>query len=198
MKETKKANERRLNSPLFHKVFKGDGIYIGTGNDTLDKGIWTEVSSLDVFDEKDVDSQYITSFHEKEKFDFVYSSHCLEHMKNPFGALREWWELVKYGGYLVFTVPDEDLYEKGVFPSVYNKDHKWTFTIFKWESRSSVSIDIIELLSSIDDCRIIKMELVDTNYNYVDSKEVDKSRGDAEVSIEIVLLKIKDDYERIR
>jgi hypothetical protein len=27
-------------------------------------------------------------------------------------------------------VPDEDLYEQGVFPSTFNADHKWTFTVY--------------------------------------------------------------------
>jgi len=188
MRETQKANDRRLKSHLFHKVFSGDGIDIGSGNDLIDKTKWKNISSLKPFDKGDGDAQYITNHIEKGKYDFVYSSHCLEHMISPFVAIREWWELVKPGGYLIFSVPDEDLYEQGKFPSIYNCDHKHTFTIFKWGSWSKESVNIMELLSSLDDCKILKIELVDTHYNY-DLIGVDQSRGKTEVSIEVVLFK---------
>lgn len=67
--------------------------------------------------------------------DFVYSSHLLEHI--PFAAvpktLREWWRVLKHGGYLVLYVPDEDEYpkcrepERGIeeFERGCNPDHKW-------------------------------------------------------------------------
>jgi hypothetical protein len=42
-------------------------------------------------------------------------------------ALARWWELVRPGGFLVFTVPDEAMYEQGVWPSTFNTDHKWSF-----------------------------------------------------------------------
>ena len=39
-------------------------------------------------------------------------------------------------------VPDEDLYEQGQFPSTYNVDHKWTFTILKTTSWSPCSLNL--------------------------------------------------------
>ena len=33
--------------------------------------------------------------------DFVYSSHTLEHIEDYQAALREWWRVVKPGGYLI-------------------------------------------------------------------------------------------------
>jgi predicted SAM-dependent methyltransferase len=190
MKETRKAYNRRSKSPIFHKVFKGRGIDIGCGNNPLDKNMWKDITELEKFDKKQGqgDAQYITGLREKNKYDFVYSSHCLEHMIDPFAALKEWWQLVKKGGYLIFAVPDEDLYEEGVFPSRYNPDHKHTFTIFKWNSWSSKSIDIFKLLLSLDDCKILKIELVDTDYDY-NLNGVDQSRGKAEMAIEVILLK---------
>lgn len=39
-------------------------------------------------------------------YDFVLSSHCLEHTANPLGALREWRRVVRPGGHLVLLLPN--------------------------------------------------------------------------------------------
>jgi SAM-dependent methyltransferase len=39
-------------------------------------------------------------------FDFVLSSHCLEHVANPLAALREWRRVTRPGGHLVLILPD--------------------------------------------------------------------------------------------
>lgn len=187
MKETRKARKRRINSPLFQKIFKGKGVDIGSGRDPIDKSKWENITELELFEIQHGDAQHITDFLGEGMYDFVYSSHCLEHMVDPQGALIEWWKLVKKGGYFVLVVPDEDLYEQGFFPSRYNRDHKYTFTIYKNNSWSPKSINILDIIKSID-CKVIKVELIDTCYNY-DIKERDQSRGKAETSIEIILLK---------
>lgn len=56
--------------------------------------------------------------------DAVFSSHLLEHIKDYKAALKEWWRVIKRGGYLVLYLPDEDEYPKvGEFGA--NPDHKW-------------------------------------------------------------------------
>jgi SAM-dependent methyltransferase len=40
------------------------------------------------------------------RYDFLLSSHCLEHAANPLKALQEWVRIVKPGGTLVVIVPD--------------------------------------------------------------------------------------------
>ena len=57
--------------------------------------------------------------------DFVYSSHVLEHIKPEMSVacLREWWRLLKQGGYLILYLPHEDLYPK-VGTEGANPDHK--------------------------------------------------------------------------
>jgi hypothetical protein len=68
--------------------------------------------------------------------------------------------VVKPGGYLVVTVPDEDLYEQGLWPSTFNPDHKHTFTIYKTSSWSPVSINVLALLAGVGDrAEVIKVEL---------------------------------------
>ena len=100
-----------------------------------------------------------------EQFDFVFSSHCLEHMRDPRKALLQWWALVRPGGHLFFIVPDEDLYEQGVFPSRFNPDHKATFTISKESSWSPVSVNVRELALGLPDALLVSLILQDHGYD---------------------------------
>lgn len=44
----------------------------------------------------------------ENSFDFVFSSHVLEHFYNPLSALREWKRVVKNNGYIVAIVPSKN------------------------------------------------------------------------------------------
>jgi len=190
MRETTKAKRRRKRSYLFkERVFVGKGIDIGCAKDILRKRWFKGIISIEPFDIQDGDAQYINKCRDEGSYDFVYSSNCLEDMNEPVVALKNWFALVKEGGYLAFVVPDEDLYEQGVFPSKFNPAHKWTFTIFKENSWCTESINILDLLKNLENCRIIKIELIDTNYDYsVHNK--DQTLGNAEAFIEVVVQKV--------
>ena len=41
-------------------------------------------------------------------YDFVLSSHCLEHVANPLGALREWRRVTRPDGHLILILPDPE------------------------------------------------------------------------------------------
>src|SRR5262249_28128363 len=99
-----------------------------------------------------------------------------------------WITICKRGGHLIITVPDEDLYEQGVFPSTFNPDHKWTFTIAKERSWSPKSINVIQLLGHFAyEVDILKIELLDSGFVYGQERR-DQTRGAlAESSIEIIL-----------
>lgn len=159
---------------LEEKVFKGKGIDIGCGNDPI-------LDNVERFDIEDGDANQIEKY-VKKRFDFVFSSHCLEHMKNPYHTIQQWWSLVKDNGYLYLIVPDEDLYEHGHFPSKYNTDHKWTFSFLKQKNANVRSINIIELLSSLENARVLKLEVQDNNYNYL-LEETDQTLGNATAQI---------------
>lgn len=159
---------------LEEKVFKGKGIDIGCGNDPI-------LDNVERFDIEDGDANQIGKY-VKKQFDFVFSSHCLEHMKNPYHTIQQWWSLVKDNGYLYLIVPDENLYEHGHFPSKYNPDHKWTFSLLKQKNTNVRSINIIELLSSLKNARVLKLEVQDNNYNYL-LEETDQTLGNATAQI---------------
>lgn len=81
-------------------------------------------------------------------------------------ALSNWWRLVKPGGYLILVVPDEDLYEQGIWPSIFNNDHKATFRLDKVETWSPISYEIRSLIASLSNAEIIEAERQDAGYDY--------------------------------
>jgi glycosyltransferase involved in cell wall biosynthesis/SAM-dependent methyltransferase len=61
--------------------------------------------------------------------DAVFSSHCLEHAEDCEAAIKEWFRVLKTGGYLVLAVPHKYLYERRHRPpSRWNVDHRRFFT----------------------------------------------------------------------
>lgn len=71
-------------------------------------------------------------------FDWVFSSHLLEHIEDHKKALKEWWRLVKPGGYLILYLPHKDLYPN-IGDPWGNPDHKHDF----------VNDDIIEAMKEV-------------------------------------------------
>lgn len=64
-----------------------------------------------------------------ESVDAIYTSHCLEHISDYQGALRDWYRLLKVGGYLIVAVPHQYMFEKQRnLPSLSNHDHKRYYT----------------------------------------------------------------------
>ncbi len=61
--------------------------------------------------------------------DTVFSSHCLEHIDDFADVLRDWFRVIRIGGFIVIMVPHQFLYEKRVtLPSRFNADHKRFYT----------------------------------------------------------------------
>jgi SAM-dependent methyltransferase len=155
MNETTKA--KQYWGAIEKEATTGQGIDIGCGPDPVSPN----ARRFDIDDgDANVASQFV-----KEQFDFVYSSHCLEHMHNPKVTILDWWKLVRPGGYLFILVPDEDLYEQGVFPSRFNSDHKATFTVSKAQSWSPVSQNVLDLGRSLPDGEIVSLQLQDRGYD---------------------------------
>jgi SAM-dependent methyltransferase len=182
MKESTKSRARRESEGYFTKYLVGRGIDIGCGDDPV-------TEDCERWDKAQGDAQTLPGI-APASFDWVYSSHCLEHLIDPWGAVRRWCDVLKPGGYLLFAVPDEDLYEQGCWPSRFNQDHKWTFTtINKSKSWSPVSINVDKFVAGITDCRVIWVRLCDSGYDHSD-EIYDRTLGDAEAQIEALLQKL--------
>lgn len=133
-------------------ILAGEGLDIGAGQDPISPG-------ARVFDLEDGDAGRIDEY-VSEKFDYVFSSHCLEHMVDPVDALARWWKLVRPRGHLILLVPDENLYEQGYWPSIHNTDHKHTFRLGD-NTWSPVSICVPDLIRNLPDVHSWEFQLQD-------------------------------------
>src|ERR1043166_4384221 len=80
----------------------GKGIDIGCGDDPV------RPDAL-CFDLSQGDANRVTRFVQGiESFDYVFSSHCLEHMRDPGDAMQDWWKLVKPGSRMCSRQWDEN------------------------------------------------------------------------------------------
>lgn len=192
MRECSKSIIRRLHDPNFMRsYFLGDGLDIGGKPDPLAlyRELFPVMTSVRTWDIENGDAQFMTGVADAS-FDFVHSSHCLEHMRDPAEALGNWLRILKPGGHLIITVPDEDLYEQGEFPSAFNRDHKWTFTVYKTQSWSDKSVNIIDLFGSLGvDCDIRRIEVIDATYRHTLPRYDQSLTPVAESAIEIVVRK---------
>jgi len=144
-------------TPEERSWFAGSVLDIGCGRDKI-------VAHAKGFDVGDGDANVIDEY-VGERFDMVFSSHSLEHMKDPVDAIQRWWRLVAPGGRMIVIVPDEDLYEQGVYPSRFNDDHKATFTLSKRRSWSSRSYNMLELANRLPGAKVLRCELQDDGYD---------------------------------
>jgi len=169
MKECTKAFVRRSRDINFTaRYFVGEGIDIGGAPDPLSLygQFFPKMGNVRIWDRQDGDAEVMAGVAD-DSFDFVHSSHCLEHLVDPAAGLRNWFRIVKPGGHLVVIVPDEDLYEQGVFPSTFNTDHKWTFTVAKNRSWSARSRNLMELIAALGEAADLRrLECLDAAYLY--------------------------------
>jgi len=145
---------------FLERYCSGRTLDVGAGSDPV-------VPHAECFDRAHGDAERVLDYLTPESYDCVHSSHCLEHMRDPRAALRDWWALVKPGGVLVVVVPHEDLYEQGAWPSFFNSDHKATFRLGPparpW---SPVSHDLEAMARDLSDGEILAAEVQDHGYDY--------------------------------
>ena len=192
MKECSKAAIRRAGDPVFvTQYFVGNGLDIGGAPDPLSfyRLYFPRMGDVRIWDMPQGDAQFLKGI-ESESLDFVHSSHCLEHLVDPFEGLNTWFRAIKPGGYLIVTVPDEDLYEQGLFPSTFNADHKWTFTIGKRKSWSPKSINVTTLLDTLGEAADIRrLTVLESGYRF-DLPRIDQTMiTGTECAIEFVVRK---------
>ena len=184
--------QRRVQDSRFAtRYFVGNGIDVGGGRDSL--ALFGEMFPLMrhvvLYDQEHGDAQFLSNVAD-DAFDFLYSSHCLEHVRDPAEALGNWIRVVRPGGHLVISVPDEDLYEQGQWPSTFNPDHKTTFTLCKQTSWSPVSINLFQLLEKFaGSVQPLSVSTIDHAYRYRTSRHDQTRTPLTEAAIEIILRK---------
>jgi predicted SAM-dependent methyltransferase len=190
--ECTKALIRRQFDPNWARCyFVGDALDIGAGGDGLSRqrDRWPRLTSVRDWDQGDGDGQALNGI-EPASFDVVHSSHSLEHMADPYAALARWWEVLKPGGHLVLLVPDEDMYEQGVWPSQHNEDHKYTFTLWKHESWCEDSVDLLTAIMDLGpDVEILEARTLHGSYVWEAPSGMDQTLGFGESACEVVVRK---------
>lgn len=80
-------------------------------------------------------------------FDYIFSSHFLEHVEDPEAVLREWWKKIKVGGVLILYLPHKAYYPNCGQPGA-NPDHKHDF----------VPDDIVRMMKKIGGWAMLENE----------------------------------------
>lgn len=166
MSETAKTHHLRMQNLDFQRYIRGKILDIGCGDDIV-QSPYGEATGWDV---QDGDAQYLETI-KSEVFDTVYSSHSLEHMVDVETSIKSWARVLKTGGTMFILIPDFDLYERGVYPSLRNSDHKHTFSINKTKSdvgrdnHYCVMTDLYKIFKK-NKLKIREIKLEDYNFNY--------------------------------
>lgn len=98
--------------------------------------------------------------------DYVYSSHFLEHTVDYKSVLKEWWRVIKSGGYLVLYLPHKKFYPN-IGQEGGNPDHKHDF----------MPEDIVEAMKEIGSWELIENEDRDRDNEYSFFQVYKKKQG---------------------
>lgn len=176
--ETTKAKTRREKEHFFERFCQGRGLDIGYGGDLL-------APNCCGFDIEDGDAQHLAPLKD-ETFNFVYSSHTLEHLSNPKLALHNWWRVLKPGGHLILYLPERNLYEKKkTLPSRWNTSHKHFFLLDRDESPDTIGV-IPLIKKACPNHKVIYAKVCRDGHTITESL----IHSDGEYSIEVVVQKL--------
>lgn len=181
--EATKFRTRLEREGLFDRYFKDQKVLdIGCGDDKI-------VPWADGWDIPQGDGQKLNGV-ANESYDVVFSSHFVEHLRDPLEGLLHQWRVLRPNGHLIFLVPDEDTYEQGVWPSIFNNDHKYTYTIAKDATWSPASKNIVDLIALLPQHKVVSMRVIDTGYDFETDKIYDQTDiRKAECAVEVVVQK---------
>lgn len=121
--ESQKTYEEKLNSGFFDKYMSGHGAEMGYVG--YSAGAQTILEDCDGYDKSTPGYDGLHIPVPDNHYNWLYSSHTLEHIDNWVATIQEWYRVVKPGGHIITVVPHRDLYEKKTgLPSRWNGDHK--------------------------------------------------------------------------
>lgn len=182
--EVAKLHAYRLSSGFYQKYMSGVGLDIGYAG--MQGGCEPVLPNATGIDLHTPGYDGIHLPYGSETQDFVFTSHCLEHMLQPIPAIQEWARVVRVGGYLIMAVPHCYLYERSFsIPGAWDscKDHKRVYTPARL-------LGEIEQALVPNTYRIESLRDNDQNFNYGIAHNDPGDLHKACFEIELVLRKI--------
>lgn len=121
--ETQKHHQRRIDSGFYDKYMQGVGLDIGwRGSDKTTEPVLPTSIGIDT-DYPGYDGKKLP-FPDQSQ-DYIFNSHCLEHIDDYKAVIRDWFRVLKTNGHLIIIVPHQYLYERKLSkPSIWNRGHK--------------------------------------------------------------------------
>ena len=177
--ESRKTYLEKTINGFFNKYMPGHGCEIGYAGYTPD--VQPILEQCDGYDlsTPGYDGKHIPVAN--EHYNWVYSSHALEHIEDYKQAINEWMRVIKPGGHIVTVVPHRDLYEKKLTPpSQFNGDHKRFYT-------SASLLKEFEDSLPINSYRVRHLRENDEGHDYTESNNKPGNWG---YEIELVIQKL--------
>jgi len=139
----------------------GLGLYIGENAEkvvnTSNHVVITEITNIEKYLEECI-------------FDFIYLDDILQKLEKVDNIIKLSFQGLKKNGFLLVKVPDFNLYEKYLWPSVFMLDHKLSFSNDVKRSdlnrETHYHIDDLKRLSESFGFSNIESFLDDTNFDY--------------------------------
>jgi SAM-dependent methyltransferase len=183
---------RRAHDPAFiQRYFVGTGLDIATGDERLSlrTHLFPRIAELLWWDSAQGGMSSMRGL-DDQSLDFVLAGGCLAREANPAQSVSRWLDLLKPGGFLIVTVPDEELYEKGAWPSRFDAAHRFSFTLCKQERSHPDCVDVFQLVRSVSHiAQCERVNLITEQFDPARADEDQTALGIAECAIEIVLRK---------
>lgn len=145
----------RFAIPFAFEVCKGNGIDIGYSKPEwkYPKAIGIDDGKICSHEGKEFNDPNISalSLPGSNDLDFIFSSHCLEHLPNWVDALDHWSSFLKNGGVMFLYLPD---FSQEYWRPFHNRKHIHSFTpeiigeYFKARSFNKIFVSGVDLNSS--------------------------------------------------
>lgn len=125
--ESRRTWQQKHASGFFDRYMTGNGLDIGFSG--YEDAVLPILETATGIDKDYLGYDGFNLPFQNESQDYVYSSHCLEHIQAEGLTIQEWFRVLKLNGHLVIVVPHMYLYEKKQhLPSKWNEDHKRFYT----------------------------------------------------------------------
>jgi len=177
MFETSKAMKRRWREDAngifeWKKLFASPALDVGSGNDPL-----MIPADCATFDKNNGDANHLALYFSPNCFALIHASQVLEHMIDAKSALLNWLKLIQPGGHVVCSVPGFELYEGKRDVSIWNPDHKSTWSMLSREGGKKLPHHYLpDFLSSLPkEFKVLRMTMLAENYDFVKGAGVDQS-----------------------